>query len=111
VTVGKEVVTEQRSVDVPVTHEEVVVERHPVAGRPVSGEIGTDSEVIRVPVQKEQVQLEKQTVVTEEIEVGKRPVTETEHLAGTVRREELRTDTEGQVKAADSREESPRKQS
>jgi len=33
VSLRKDVVTEQRSMDVPVTHEEVVVERHPVEGR------------------------------------------------------------------------------
>ena len=107
VTVNKEVVTEQKTLDVPVTHEEVVIERHPVQGRAASGEIKPEGEEIRVPVEAEQVRLEKDTVVTEEVQVGKRPVTETEHLTDTVRREELRMDKEGDPRVRDAREEPP----
>jgi uncharacterized protein (TIGR02271 family) len=97
VALRKEVVTEQKSMDVPVTHEEVVVERRPVEGRrPATGDI-REGETIRVPVHEEQVRLEKQTVVTEEVSLNKRPVTETEHVAGTVRREEARVVTDGDV--------------
>jgi uncharacterized protein (TIGR02271 family) len=92
----KEVISEQQTMDVPVTHEEVVVERRPVAGRPAGGEI-REGEEIRVPVREEQVRLDKEAVVTEEVSIGKRPVTETEHVAGTVRREEVRVETEGDV--------------
>jgi len=98
VTIKKDVVTEQQSVDVPVTHEEVVIERRPVAGRPATGSQIGDGEEIRVPVEAEKARLEKETVVTEELQVGTRPVTETEHLTGTVRREELRMDKEGDVR-------------
>lgn len=107
VTIDKEVVTEQQTIDVPVTHEEVVIERHAVAGRPVSGEPIREGEEIRVPVEAEQARLEKETVVTEEVQVGKRPVTETEHLTATVRREELRQDKQGDVRVRDAREQPP----
>jgi uncharacterized protein (TIGR02271 family) len=93
----KEVVSEQQTLDVPVTREEVIVERHPVAGsRPASG-TSREGEEIRVPVREEQVELEKQVVVTEEVSVGKRPVTETERVSGTVRREVARVETSGDV--------------
>ena len=98
VALRKDVVTEQKTVDVPVTHEEVVVERRPVTGRPAGGEI-REGEEIRVPVREEQVRLDKEAVVTEEVNVGKRPVTETERVSGTVRREEARVETEGDVDA------------
>jgi uncharacterized protein (TIGR02271 family) len=97
VTLRKDVITEQRSVDVPVTHEEVVIERRPVERRPAHGEIGTGEDEIRVPLEAERVRLEKDTVVTEEIGLGKRPVTETERLQGTVRKEELHMEREGDV--------------
>jgi len=98
VALRKDVVTEQRTVDVPVTREEVVVERHPVAGRPSGGEI-REGEEVRVPVREEQVRLDKEAVVTEEVSVGKRPVTDNERVSGTVRREEARVETEGDVHA------------
>jgi uncharacterized protein (TIGR02271 family) len=97
VNVRKEVVTEQESMEVPVTREEVYVERQPVAGgRPASGDIGEDQE-IRVPVREETVHLEKDVVVSEDVTVGKRPVRDTEHVSGTVRREEAHVETDGDV--------------
>jgi uncharacterized protein (TIGR02271 family) len=98
VALRKDVVTEQKTMDVPVTREEVVVERHPVAGRPAGGEIH-EGEEVRVPVREEQVRLDKEAVVTEEVSVGKRPVTDNERVSGTVRREEARVETEGDVDA------------
>lgn len=99
VTIGKDVVTEQRHMDVPVTHEEVVVERRPIEGRPTTGDI-RESEDISVPVMQERVEVEKQPVVTEEVSLGKRPVTETEHVSTEVRREEPRIEHEGDVRMA-----------
>lgn len=98
VGIRKDVVTEQKTVEVPVTHEEVVVERHPVEGRPAAKTpVGTGDEEIRVPVQEEQVRLEKQPTVYEEVNVRKQPVTETERVSGTVRKEEARVEKEGDV--------------
>ena len=44
---------------------------------------------------REEAVLEKNTVVREEVEVGKRSVTETQHLSDTVRREEARIENTG----------------
>ncbi len=90
VRIGKEVVSEQKTLEVPVTHEEVTVERRPVERRPAEGTIGDEDQTIRVPVHEEQVSAEKRAVVTEEINVGKRKVQETKEVSGTVRREEAR---------------------
>ncbi len=102
VHVHKDVITETRSIDVPVTHEEVVIERRAVnAGTASDTPIGQD-ETIRVPLSREEVTLEKQAFVREEVEVGKRQVTETQHLTGTVRREEARVENTGDVRVEDS---------
>ena len=98
VTLGKEVVTEERTLDVPVKREEVVVERHPVERRPVDQAIGdTLGRTIDVPVHQDEVTVDKQPVVYEEVGVGTRNVTETEHVSDTVRREEARIDREGET--------------
>lgn len=98
VRVHKDVVTETQTIDVPVTHEELVIERHPVTNATAStAPIGQDSADIRVPLSREEATLEKQTVVREEVEVGKRSVTETQHLSDTVRREEARIENTGDV--------------
>jgi uncharacterized protein (TIGR02271 family) len=97
VQVGKEIVEEQRTLNVPVTREEVTVERHAVSRRPSDTPIGEDDKSIRVPVREEQVSVEKRPVVTEEISVGKQVVQETQQVSGTVRREEARIEGEGNV--------------
>lgn len=91
----KEVVEEQRTVDVPVTREEVVLEHRPVTGGQVDNTpIGQD-ESIRVPVSEEQVEVTKTPVVTGEVSIGKRPVQENQQVTDTVRREEARLDQAG----------------
>jgi uncharacterized protein (TIGR02271 family) len=102
VTVGKDVVEERKTLEVPVTREQAYVERHAVnrpADRPI--EAGT-SQTIDVPIREERVQMEKQPVVYEEVGVGKRQVVETEQVSDTVRREQLRVDREGDVNMAGS---------
>jgi uncharacterized protein (TIGR02271 family) len=96
VRLRKEVVEEQKNIDVPVTREEVVVERHSVAGRPAGGDIGKEEE-IRIPVMEEQVRVEKTPVVREEINLKKRQVQDTEQVSETVRREEAWVDSTGEA--------------
>jgi uncharacterized protein (TIGR02271 family) len=96
VRLRKEVVSEDRAIDVPVTREEVVIERRPAAeGRTASGDIAADGEEIRVPVVEEEVRVEKTPVVKEEITIRKRQVQDVERVSDTVRREEARVDTTG----------------
>jgi len=96
VNLHKDVVTEEQTVEVPVTREEVIVERHPVEGRPASGTIGQEQD-ISVPVHEEQVTLEKEAQVYEEAEVRTREVQDTQRVSGTVRKEVLDVDKEGNV--------------
>ncbi|HEX3246541.1 MAG TPA: YsnF/AvaK domain-containing protein, partial [Chloroflexota bacterium] len=86
VGVEKDVVSERRTMDVPVTREEAVVERHPVDRRPSDSPI-SDREEIEVPLREERVTVDKQPVVYEEVEIGKRTVQDTEQVSGEVRRE------------------------
>lgn len=96
VHVGKRVVTEHKTIDVPVEREEVVIERRPASGRAAKGDL-TDEEIV-VPVKEERVSVTKRPVVTEEVSVGKRKVQDTKHVAETVRKEELAVDEQGDVK-------------
>ncbi len=92
----KDVVVEQKSVDVPVTHEEVYIERRPGSGLPSDQPIG-EGETYRIPVREEQVTVEKQPVEREEVSFGKRPVQETQRVTDTVQREEARIEQVGDV--------------
>jgi uncharacterized protein (TIGR02271 family) len=97
VNIGKEIVEETQTIDVPVTREEVTIERRPVERRPADGGIGEGEATLRVPVREEQVSVDKRTVVTEEVSVGRRQVPDTQQVSGTVRREEVRVEREGDV--------------
>ena len=85
VRVRKEVVTEQKDIQIPVAREEVVIERRPASGRAASSGDIQAGEEIRIPVKEEQVRVEKEAVVTGEVSVDKRKVTQTENVSGTVR--------------------------
>jgi uncharacterized protein (TIGR02271 family) len=93
----KEVRTEQQNIQVPVTREELVIERVPVEGRNATGNIGNNEEV-RIPLSEERVQVEKRPVVREEVRVGKRQVEETRNVADQTRHEELKVDKTGKAK-------------
>jgi len=96
VRLRKDVVTENRSIEVPVTREELVIERTDVSGGTPTGEIGSDQE-IRVPLSEERVSVEKTPIVTGEVRVGKRQVQENRTVSDNVRHEEVRVEKEGDV--------------
>jgi len=98
--VHKDVVIEEKSIDVPVMHEEVYVERRPGSGMPSDQPI-TQGETYRVPVREEQVTTEKQPVEREEVTFGKRPVQETQRVTDTVQREEAHIEPVGDVNIQD----------
>ncbi len=107
VGIRTEVVSEQRTLEVPVTHEEVTLERHAGDRRPSDRAIG-EGETISVPLSKQEVTLDKQAVVYEEVNVGKRAVQETQQVSGTVRREEAVIEKEGDVQIEGGPEQTPR---
>ena len=83
VQVGKQVVSEPRSIEVSVRHDEVEIERRSVERQPTNRPIG-EGQTIRVPLRKEHVSLEKLAE-------------DTEQVSATVRREEPRLETEGEL--------------
>ena len=102
VRLHKEVVTENQHVEVPVTHEELVIERVPAQTRQNAGEVGTGEKEIRVPLSEEKVRVEKSPIVTEEVRVGKKQVQDTKRIDDTVRHEELRTEKKGDAEIPDN---------
>ena len=100
----KDVVTENQTINVPVTREGVIVERVPAqeAGRrPASGRPIGEGEEIRIPVSEERVTVSKEPVVTGEVRVQKQAVQDTQQVSDTVRREEVRVENEGNVSVTD----------
>jgi uncharacterized protein (TIGR02271 family) len=119
--VRKRIVTETRTIEVPIRREEVIVERVnvPHAQSVISEEaptgddarlepeepiteLGADQDITRIPVREEQIVLQKRVVVREYVTVSKRIVEQTKQVSGTVRREEPRVETEGKAPVAES---------
>lgn len=94
-TITKEPVTETKTMDVPVTHEEISIERRPPSGgegqvsseRPVSS-----TEDIKIPLKNEEVEVTKTPYVKEEVSVKKKPVTETKEVTEEVTSERVNID-------------------
>lgn len=94
VQIHKDVTTQQQSIEVPVSHEEVHVERVPVSGQDATNlpKDAFKEGTIDVPVYGEDVDVEKQARVTGEVEVEKRRVTDERRFTGDVRKEQVHVD-------------------
>jgi uncharacterized protein (TIGR02271 family) len=97
VRLGKQVTEHTETVAVPLREERVVIERHPVNERVAGGQISDTDQTIEVPVERERAVAEKEAVVTEEVGVRKEAVERTQQVQGTVRKEELVVEGEGDV--------------
>ena len=95
VQVSKEVVAEERVLEVPVVEERVRVQRVAVDREVGADEAAFEEGTIAVPIRGEEVELQKRTRVAEEVEIAKEAVQHTEQVSGTVRREEVRVDETG----------------
>jgi len=88
----KDVVSEQQSIDVPVSHDEVYVTKRVVNRAATQADIDAmnrDTETIDIPLTEQQVVTSKEAVVTGEVSIRKETVTETQRVSDTVRREEV----------------------
>jgi uncharacterized protein (TIGR02271 family) len=91
----KHVVTEQQTVNVPVTREEVRVEREPITdanvGAATSGPDISEEEH-EVVLHEERPVVQKEAVPVERVRLGTETVTEQESVTETVRKEQIDTD-------------------
>jgi uncharacterized protein (TIGR02271 family) len=110
VSIRKVVVTEEKTITVPVMREEIVVERRNIplnspdqaASQPVQPPPGrlvelAQNEVIRIPLYTEQIFIDKRPVIAEEVQVSKRNIQETRRFTDTVQREEPHLEQKGNV--------------
>src|ERR687893_1707338 len=91
-TITKEPVTEKRTIEVPVTHEELVVEKRPAkdsTSTSAQGPVKSKTE-IKVPLNREEVEITKKPFVKEEVVVKKKPVTETRTVSDTITSERIK---------------------
>ena len=92
VRIAKDVVEEERTLDVPVTEERVRVRQVAASGDATADPTAFEEGTIEVPVRGEEVELRKTARQTGAVEVAKERVQRTEHVGGTVRKEQVRVD-------------------
>jgi uncharacterized protein (TIGR02271 family) len=100
VTLSKHVVTEQETIQVPVTEERVRVDWREPTGETTDGGVVFEEGTIEIPVSREEVDITKRTVQTGEVQVSKERQQRTEKVVDSVRREVVDVDdTTAEVKA------------
>jgi uncharacterized protein (TIGR02271 family) len=94
-TLTKEPVTETKTVEVPVTHEEVTIEIRPPSGQTKAQEPVSSEENITIPLKREEVEVSKTAFVKEEAVIKKNSVTESKEVSEETTHEKIDThDTE-----------------
>lgn len=98
----KTVETEHVSKTVPLMHEEVVIERHPVnAANADAANVEIGDKDIRIPLTAEEAVVEKRVVGKEEVVVKKHAVEETKQVEADLRKERLDIDKQGRTGGTD----------
>jgi len=88
----KEPVTETKTVEVPLTYEELIVERRPTEATTSQHELKppvTTREEIKIPLKREEVEVKKEPYVKEEVVVKKRRTEERKTITEEVKSERL----------------------
>lgn len=92
-TIIKEPIKENKQVEVTLTHEELVLERKPLAEPQPTDESPVESRTeIKIPLKREEIQSTKKSYVKEEVIVRKKPVTETRSISEEVINETIKED-------------------
>jgi len=96
VRLRKVVRTEVINQPVELAHEEIVVERVPATGEKPSGEAFSGQDIY-IPLRREEAVVQKESRVREEVRATKRTDVERQDVSGTVRREDVEIEKEGEA--------------
>jgi len=91
VTWHKEIINEEKNVVVPVSRQELVIEKKIIDPR--NPNRFEDSEIIRIPISEERIEIIKHSVVLEEVEIYKREIEELNQINESVKKEILHIQT------------------
>jgi len=90
-TITKKPVTETKTVEVPLTREEVSIKRRPPSGQTEAQSPIQSPKEIKIPVKREEAEVIKKPYVKEEVAVKKKKVTDKKKVTEDVTSEELDT--------------------
>ena len=88
-TITKKPVTETKTEQVQLMHEEISIERRPPSGQTEAQSPIQSQEDIKIPLKREEVEVTKKPYVKEEIVVKRKPVTETRQISEEIITEQI----------------------
>ncbi|KNY28038.1 YsnF/AvaK domain-containing protein [Pseudobacteroides cellulosolvens] len=94
VIVHKEVVTEDKCITVPVTREEIVIEKRVLA----ENKKDWLTETIRIPVSEERIEVIKHPVLLEDVEIYQNIYQNTQHIKISLKKEKVKWTVKGNPK-------------
>ena len=100
ITSHKEVITEEKTITVPVTHEELVIEKKELNNN-TSDSNDEYSEIMRIPLTEEQLEVVKNPVKLEDVSIYTNKHQETEHVLETLKKETAHIETSGNATVVD----------
>ena len=90
-TITKKPVKETKKVEVPLTREEISIERRPASGQTEAQSPIQSEKDIKIPFKREEAQVSKKPYVKEEAVIKKKAFTDTKKIKADVTSEELDT--------------------
>jgi uncharacterized protein (TIGR02271 family) len=90
ITIIKEPVTETKSVQVEIAHEEAIIDTNSVGEATLSLHPVETIREIKIPLMKEEIEISKQPYVKEEVIIRKKPVIETRTVTEEVKSEKVK---------------------
>lgn len=98
VNVYKKTYTEEKQILVPVTHEELIIEK-----KIVNPESNADAkiETIRIPLSEEHIEITKHPIILEDVEIYKQKIEDHEQFTETLKEEKIHIDTVGDIRVID----------
>lgn len=91
VNVYKETFLEEKIFKVPVTREELVIEKKV----PNSGECTVSEQVLRIPLSEEKVEFTKHKVNLEDVSIYREQIQDIKHIEETLKKEQIKINTYG----------------
>jgi len=100
VSIHKEVFTEEKTITIPVTHEELIIEKKVLATENPD-QTGEHTEIIRIPISEERIEVIKHPTVLEDVAIYKRQFQETKSVTETLKKEKVHIETTGNPEVVD----------
>ncbi len=97
VTVHKEIIKEEKNITVPVTREELVIEKE-VLDKADPSKTNERTETIRIPIKEELIEIIKHPVAQEDVKIYKEQTSEIQHVQELLAKEKLHIKTTGNPK-------------